>query len=176
MDQHKLRSLVFDKTGVRIDVDDPIFALVALNEAVLAETVGRQVALLEAATDALLAQAGVPGPERPAAPAPAASFTAPPVVAGKPIATVSPKLSRREWRLLGAAAGIAVTSALLVLAGQALWFKPPPPPPMPAPVIQARELTPAQQAALRDGEKLARAVQKLDPRARALIQSEMQKP
>lgn len=180
MDQHKLRSLVFDKTGVRIDVDDPIFALVALNEAVLAETVGRQVALLEAATAALLAQAGVPGAERPAAPATgftapaAASFTAPPVVAGKPIATVSPKLSRREWRLLGAAAGIAVGSALLVLAGQALWFKPPPP--APAPVIQARELTAAQQAALREGEKLARAVQKLDPRARALIQSEMQKP
>lgn len=177
MDQHKLRSQVFDQTGVRIDVDDPIFALVALNEAVLAETVGRQVALLEAATAALLAQAGAPGAERPAAPAPAAaSFTAPPVVAGKPIATVSPKLSRREWRLLGAAAGIAFGSALLVLAGQALWLKPPPPAPAPAPVILARELTPAQQAALREGEKLARAVQKLDPRARALIQSEMQKP
>ena len=43
MDQHKLRSHVFDKTGIKIDVDDPIFALVALNEAVLAETVERQL-------------------------------------------------------------------------------------------------------------------------------------
>jgi len=41
MEPHKLRTHVFDKTGIRIDVDDPVFALVALNEAVLAETVGR---------------------------------------------------------------------------------------------------------------------------------------
>ena len=41
IDQQKLRSLVFDKTGVKIDIDDPIFALVALNEAVLAEAVER---------------------------------------------------------------------------------------------------------------------------------------
>lgn len=32
MDQQKLRTLVFEKTGVKIDVDDPVFALVALNE------------------------------------------------------------------------------------------------------------------------------------------------
>ena len=70
MDQHKLRSHVFDKTGIKIDVDDPIFALVALNEAVLAETVGRQLALLDAATQALAAQARAAG-GLPAAPAPA---------------------------------------------------------------------------------------------------------
>ena len=57
MDQHKLRTHVFDKTGIRIDTDDPIFALVALNEAVLADTVERQLALLDAATQALAAQA-----------------------------------------------------------------------------------------------------------------------
>ena len=28
MDQHKLRSLVFEKTGVRVDIDDPIDCLV----------------------------------------------------------------------------------------------------------------------------------------------------
>ncbi|MBH1985611.1 MAG: hypothetical protein I8H79_23945, partial [Burkholderiales bacterium] len=69
MDQHKLRSHVFDKTGIKIDVDDPIFALVALNEAVLAETVERQLALLDAATQALAAQARAAGglPELPPA-------------------------------------------------------------------------------------------------------------
>src|SRR5829696_607843 len=57
MDQHKLRTLVFEKTGVKIDVDDPIFALVALNEAVLAEAVERHVALLDDATADLAEQA-----------------------------------------------------------------------------------------------------------------------
>ncbi|MEG0883895.1 MAG: hypothetical protein RSH52_21940, partial [Janthinobacterium sp.] len=61
MDRHTLRSHVFDKTGIKIDVDDPIFALVALNEAVLADTVGRQLALLDAATQALAAQARATG-------------------------------------------------------------------------------------------------------------------
>ena len=57
MDQQKLRTLVFEKTGVRIDIDDPIFALVALNEAVLAEAVERHVALLDDATADLADQA-----------------------------------------------------------------------------------------------------------------------
>ncbi|UUZ46905.1 hypothetical protein LP420_24750 [Massilia sp. B-10] len=57
MDQQKLRTLVFEKTGVRIDIDDPVFALVALNEAVLAEAVERHVALLDDATASLADQA-----------------------------------------------------------------------------------------------------------------------
>src|SRR5471032_1993869 len=57
MDQHKLRSLVFEKTGVRVDIDDPIFALVALNEAVLAEAVERHVALIDAASQELVRHA-----------------------------------------------------------------------------------------------------------------------
>ena len=57
MDQQKLRTLVFEKTGVKIDVDDPVFALVALNEAVLAEAVERHVALLDDATRELAEQA-----------------------------------------------------------------------------------------------------------------------
>ena len=80
MDQQKLRTLVFEKTGVKIDVDDPVFALVALNEAVLAEAVERHVALLDDATRELAEQAqalqdsgsicrygaGAPSAERPA--------------------------------------------------------------------------------------------------------------
>jgi len=171
MDQQKLRSLVFEKTGVKIDVDDPIFALVALNEAVLAEAVERHVALLDDATRELADQVAAlqdggalahPPAARPAAallqPAGAAKGAAP---------------SRQEQRHIGIAAGAAVLGALLVLFGQALLFKPAP---LPAPVVQARELTPEQTAAIRNGEKLAKAVQKLDQKSRSLIQAEMQKP
>lgn len=125
VDQHKLRTHVFDKTGIRIDVDDPIFALVALNEAVLAETVGRQLALLDAATQALAAQARAAGalPALPAAPAPATA----PSVAPPAVAAASPSgpagFTRREWRLLGAAAVVSLACALLVLGGAALLYK-----------------------------------------------------
>ncbi|NRR29253.1 hypothetical protein HSX11_03545 [Oxalobacteraceae bacterium] len=204
MDQQKLRTLVFEKTGVRVDTDDPIFALVALNEAVLAEAVERHVARIDAASHELLARAGAPsganganGAAHNGVPAtggmagigldhdPAAGAkggdsgtgqagAAP--AAGPAHATATAAafpLTPRELRLLGAAAGVAVLSALLVLGGQALLFKPQP---IPAPVYQAKALTPEQTAALRDGEKLARAVQKLDPKSRGLIQAEMQKP
>jgi hypothetical protein len=66
--------------------------------------------------------------------------------------------------LLAAAAGIAVLCALLVLAGQALFFSRP------------AALTQQQAEAIRQGEKLARAVEKLDPKSRAAIAAEMQKP
>ena len=120
MDQHKLRSHVFDKTGIKIDVDDPIFALVALNEAVLAETVERQLALLDAATQALAAQARAAGglPELP--PASLASLASPADNAAAPAAGFTP----REWRLLGAAAIVSVACALLVLGGAALLYQP----------------------------------------------------
>ncbi|MGK5078682.1 hypothetical protein [Janthinobacterium sp. HLX7-2] len=118
MDQHKLRTHVFDKTGIRIDVDDPIFALVALNEAVLADTVERQLALLDAATQALAAQARAAGglpplPADPVASAPDAGATA-----AAPAVWFSP----REWRLLGAAAVVSLACALLVLGGAALLY------------------------------------------------------
>ncbi|PHV04234.1 hypothetical protein CSQ96_26975 [Janthinobacterium sp. BJB412] len=186
MDQLKLRSLVFEKTGVRIDVDDPIFALVALNEAVLAEAVERHIALLDAASRELLAQSRTAAGLAPAAAA-APAATAPDVAAAAsagPAAIVPPLLSRPiatrpgafqpgELRLLAAAAGVAALSAVLALAGQALLFKPAP---APAPAPQAPALTAAQAGALRDGEKLARAVAKLDAKTRALLQAELQKP
>ena len=120
MDRHTLRSHVFDKTGIKVDVDDPIFALVALNEAVLAETVGRQLALLEGATQALAAQARAAGglpPEPAAAPPSPVPQTPAPAPAGP--AGFTP----REWRLLGAAAIVSLASALLVLGGAALLYK-----------------------------------------------------
>ncbi|MDN2669917.1 hypothetical protein OX459_00755 [Janthinobacterium sp. SUN026] len=118
MDQHKLRSHVFDKTGIKIDVDDPIFALVALNEAVLAETVERQLALLDAATQALAAQARAAGG---LPPLPAAAMPQPVPAVPAPAPT---GFTPREWRLLGAAAIVSIASALLVLGGAALLYKP----------------------------------------------------
>ncbi|MCA1861757.1 hypothetical protein LE191_16740 [Janthinobacterium sp. HSC-3S05] len=112
MDRHKLRSHVFDKTGIKVDVDDPIFALVALNEAVLAETVERQLALLDAATQALAAQARAAGGLPAAVPQRASQA---------PLS--APWFSPREWRLLGAAAIVSVACALLVLGGAALLYK-----------------------------------------------------
>ncbi|WP_445234236.1 hypothetical protein [Duganella rhizosphaerae] len=39
MDIQKLRTAIFEKTGVRVDATDPIFTLVALNEAMLDECI-----------------------------------------------------------------------------------------------------------------------------------------
>ncbi|WP_317201410.1 hypothetical protein [Janthinobacterium sp.] len=158
MDRQKLRGLVFEKTGIKVDSDNPIFALVALNEAVLADTVERQVALLAAAAQELAQQARAAGGIVTAgcAPAPAASSAA---TAGR----AAPLFEPREWRLLGGAGVVALLSAALALAGQALLARPAAAPP-----------TPAEGAAR--AEKLARAVQKLDPAGQALIRSEMQKP
>src|SRR4051812_13320870 len=141
MDQHKLRTLVFEKTGVKIDVDDPVFALVALNEAVLEEAVERHVALLREASAELSAQvAALQG-----RPAPAAT-TAP--------ATASAPDARAPALALGA----AVLGALLVLGGQALLSRPAPPPALATP---AQALSPSQSAAVQNAEKLARVVERL---------------
>ena len=193
MDQQKLRSLVFEKTGVKIDVDDPVFALVALNEAVLAETVERHIALIDAASQELVRHARSAGGlgaqqdggRKPAAldatnepvltaEAATAAASAPagyapaPAMPVRAIATQSPAITPRELRLLGAAAGVSLLCALLVLAGQAAFFKPP------APAVQ-QALTPEQSAALANADKLNQAIQKLDPKIRAQLQAELQK-
>lgn len=179
MDQHKLRSLVFEKTGVKIDIDDPVFALVALNEAVLAETVERHVALIDAASQELAQQArlagglaaqqgGVRKPvvldatnEPATADTPSAYAPAPAAGPVRPIATQAAAITPRELRLLGAAAGVALLSALLVLGGQAAFSKP--------------GLTAEQSAALANADKLNKAIQKLDPKVREQLQAELQK-
>jgi len=202
MDQHKLRTLVFEKTGVKIDIDDPVFALVALNEAVLEDAVQRHVALMDSTSRELVRHARAAGglaaespaarrqgtvldatneaAEHEAASAPAgqpgasaAATSATAAVAASPAAPASASFDAREKRLLAAAAGVAVLSALLVLAGQALFFKPVAPP---APIVQqARELTPAQLLALDRADKLDKAILKLDPKTRAQLQAELPK-
>ncbi len=162
MDQQKLRSLVFEKTGVKIDIDDPIFALVALNEAVLEETVERHVAQIEAATRALTEQAGT-------------MHAAPPKRRSSKVAEVPPPAAPAlpDKRLAIAAAGAAVLCAMLVLIGQAIFFRPPV---IPAPIVQAKELTVEQSAAIKNSEKLGKVIQKLDQKTRNTIAAEMQKP
>lgn len=154
MDQHKLRSLVFEKTGVKVDVDDPIFALVALNEAVLAEAVERHVERIDAASAALVRQTGAPGFESGAASLPDK-------------ATATP-----DKRLAGIALGAAAFGALLVLIGQALFFRPAPV----APVTVPAPLTSEQIAAIATGEKLQRALPRLDAKTRTAVLAEMAKP
>ena len=170
MDQHKLRSLVFEKTGVKVDIDDPIFALVALNEAVLAEAVERHVERIDAASRELAEHARSAGglPAKSAAPAASVAATAPagyepaPAAPVKAIATQSPLVTPREQRLLAAAAGIALLSAVLVVGMQALISKP-------------AGLTPQQTAALAEAEKLSKAIDTLDAKTRGQIQSAISK-
>ncbi|WP_374362266.1 hypothetical protein [Pseudoduganella danionis] len=206
MDQHKLRTLVFEKTGVKIDIDDPVFALVALNEAVLEDAVQRHVALMDSTSRELVRHARAAGglaaespaarrqgtvldatneaPEAETAAHGAAAPTGQPAVGaasggaagGTTSVTTTPasaSLDGREKRLLMAATGLALLSAVLALAGQALFFKPAA---LPAPIVQqAKELTPAQILALDRAEKLEKAILKLDPKIRAQLQADLSK-
>ncbi len=162
MDQHKLRTLVFEKTGVKVDIDDPIFALVALNEAVLAEAVERHVARIDAASVALAARLGVEDAGTPSAPL---SAQAP-----APAAMSVPSSALPPARLLPVALGAAAFGAVLVLLGQALFFRPAPAAPVPP------ALTSAQIAAIATGEKFERILPRLDARTRTAVQAEMGKP
>ncbi|AXA92753.1 hypothetical protein [Massilia sp. YMA4] len=162
MDQHKLRTLVFEKTGVKVDVDDPIFALVALNEAVLAEAVERHVERIDAASAALARQAGASVP-------PVSEFEPAPAVAA-PSATAAARVPER--RQLAVALGAAAFGALLVLLGQALLFRPKPVPPVAVPA----PLTSAQITAIATGEKFQRVLPRLDAKTRNAVLAEMNKP
>ncbi len=176
MDANKLRLEVFEKTGIKIDTTDPVFALVALNEAVLADYAEQNLAgmqealgklqeqtrqLLEAGdrTKSLLLQMGrtVDDPAPPGA--------------GKTLPLpISPLIL---------AGGTALLSAVLVLAGQALFASPRPAPVSPA-IVQASApaaattLTPEQQQMMQNGEKFAKAWPKLDAKTQAKIQALMQ--
>ena len=176
MDQHKLRTLVFEKTGVKIDIDDPVFALVALNEAVLEDAVERHIATIDSATRELVRRArdagGLP-PERSVehdasneldlatSTSTASRPAAGPAPDSVPTHAAATGITRHEWRLLAAAAGVAVLSALLVLGGQAAFTKP--------------GLTPAQTRSLQEAERLKTAINQLDPKLRTAIEAQLPK-
>lgn len=163
MDPQKLRTLVFEKTGIKVDTHDPIFALVALNEAVLAESVGVHIAAMDDATRRLTAQIkhlqGMGGGSGPHDPEPRAETR-----------TNQGDRPRRQWPLMLAGAAIALVGAASALGGQALFMKN-------AAVVQAapKPISPEQAAMIRNAEKITKAVQNLDEETRARIQAEMQK-
>ncbi len=158
MDQQKLRTLVFEKTGVRIDIDDPVFALVALNEAVLAEAVERHVARIDAASAELAGQLGSLRQS-----GSVCQFSGGPDAAPGPVSAAAPGMLPPQ--LLALAAGAAILCAVLVLIGQALFFSPPAP---------SAALTLEQARALEQSDKLKRAIDKLDPATRKAITAAMQ--
>jgi hypothetical protein len=183
MDANKLRAEVFEKTGIKVDTSDPIFALVALNEAVLADYAQQNLGglrdasenlkeqarlLLEAGerTKALLLQMGhkVDDPSPQPAPSP---------VAAKPQGQPMPPL---------VLAGVtALLAAVLVVVIQGL-FSPPrqmlaTPPAVQAPAsnpANAPALTPEQRQMMQDGEKFEKAWPKLDAKTQAKLQAAMQ--
>ena len=126
MDQQKLRNLVFEKTGVKLDSNDPIFALVALNETVLAETVERHVALIDAATEKLGAQAQqlLAAGDRYRQLHPAGAFkpgdppTSAPLTSAAASPAPPPTWSGIDQRLIVGACAIALLSALLTVCLQ----------------------------------------------------------
>jgi hypothetical protein len=104
-----------------------VFALVALNEAVLEEAVERHVARIDAASETCCtwrSSNGGHGQHHGPAEHPPGYVPTPAAGMVRPIATQSSPVTPREWRLLGAAAGIAVLTALIVLGGQAAFHKP----------------------------------------------------
>jgi hypothetical protein len=195
MDPQKLRTLVFEKTGIKIDTTDPVFALVALNESVLEEALQRHLAALQQAhlvnTGAALSNQPAyrqrtdnwesDEPASPAAPNSSASsiptpsqpamIPEPPLPESVPAAHPAP--APLDKRLLIGAATVSLCSALLVLAGQAMWGWGNPKSAAPPHVLP---LNAQQKQQLQQAEKLARALEKLDPKSRAMIQAELDKP
>jgi hypothetical protein len=176
MDLNKLRSLVFEKTGIKIETNDPIFALVALNEAVLSECVEQHITNLQGAAEQLkeqtthLIQAGdrVKG-----------LLLQMGQTVEDPLAASSAKTPRQPldetklpWRWIGAAGAISLCSALLVLGGQAALGYPH----IPAQVVVAAPnaapaLTPEQTLLIQNGEKYAKMWPKLDAKTQEKIKA-----
>ena len=155
MDTNKLRNHVFEQTGIRIDTTDPVFALVALNDAVLAEGVERQRALLGELSEQLATRTKV-------------LLNAADRIGDQPEAPPERKLAP----LILGGAGVAVLAALLTLAGQHFLLRPEAPQrvTVPAP-LSADQLT-----NMRNGEKFMKILPKLDAPAQAQVKELMEAP
>ena len=182
MDQHKLRTLVFEKTGIKVDTTDPVFAVVALNEAVLEEYVERHVTAMNALSNKLdgqtrhLIEAGeryrkLHGIEESAKLPHAVQVAA----AEQDIASeqnAAPGFSSKKILVL--MSGVAALSITLTLLAQ--WtLTPPVRPPIQA-VQAAPTLSAKQVTMIRNGEKYAKLWPKLDAETQAKIQALMQQP
>lgn len=191
MDHNKLRALVFEKSGIKIDEQDPVFALVALNEAVLTELLRTHQATMNETGDKLksqtryLMEAGeryrklhmgeMPSPQNQASYESWASENAPPANPGTSATGVS---RGGDTRLLLTVAATALLSASLVLGGYWMLNRTPPPAAAPVAAVQAPplQLTPTQTEMIKVGEKFSRIMLNLDEKTRAAIEAEMEKP
>jgi hypothetical protein len=176
MDLNKLRTQVFEKTGIKIDTNDPLFALVALNEAVLSECVTPQLDNLQGATEQLkeqtkhLIEAGdrvkrllLQMGQTVDDPIPAVNTITTNSASGK---------SALPWRTIGAAGAISLSSALLVLGGQAaLGYPHIPTPVVVTPAVVKPALTPEQTLLIQNGEKYAKMWPKLDAKTQDKIKA-----
>ncbi|MES2934368.1 MAG: hypothetical protein V4805_12875 [Pseudomonadota bacterium] len=205
MDQQKLRNLVFEKTGIKVDLDDPIFALVALNEAVLAEAVGVHITAMDDATERLSVrtrqlqdvanqirqgqtlqaspslnadewEAEAALPPAPVRPAPAGNDAS-----GAKSAATSPAfvpLQASGWRAIAVVAAISLFSAAAALLGQSLLGRNTvavPTGAAPAVLATPPALSAEQLRLIQSGENFAKLLPKLDEKTRAKVLAEMQK-
>lgn len=185
MDLNKLRTLVFEKTGIRIDTNDPVFALVALNETVLSECVEQHIADLHDAFKQLsqetaqLLAAGDRAKKLLLQMGQAVEDPGVNASAGKARRVAIPvQRSGPPWPWIAATAGISLLSCVLVLAVQsAIGNSRTTAAPMPSvaavPAIQApppAALTSEQALLIQNGEKYAKMWPKLDPKTQARIQ------
>lgn len=189
MDLNKLRTAVFEKTGIRIDTNDPVFALVALNEAVLTECVEQHVAVLHQATAKLseqtrhLLEAGerhkkllqqmASTVEAGNAPGIAVALAREDDERSDAQPSMGPS-GAAPWRALAGAAGVALLSAALTVGGLRALKEGAPAAPLaqkmagPAAIPQ---LTPEQLVLIKNGEKFDRMWAQLDDATKARIQA-----
>jgi hypothetical protein len=177
MDLNKLRSQVFEKTGIKIDTNDPLFALVALNEAVLSECVTPQLDNLQGATEQLKEQTQhlIEAGDRVKRLLLQMGQT---VDDPLPVPTMKAESGTLEkttlpWCSIGTAAAISsLSSALLVLGGQVALGYPHVPAPMPvSPAMTTSTLTPEQALLIQNGEKYAKMWPKLDAKTQEKIKA-----
>jgi hypothetical protein len=176
MDLNKLRIQVFEKTSIKIDTNDPIFALVALNEAVLSECVDQHISGLQSATEQLREQTTqlIEAGDRAkklllqmghAVEDPTAAF------ATKEIQSETTSTTQSSWRLVAAAGGVSVFSAVLALGGQAALISQRASAPIaPNGQTNVQALTPEQLILIQNGSKYAKMWPKLDPKTQEKIQ------
>ena len=160
MDTNKLRNQVFEQTGIRIDTNDPVFALVALNDAVLAEGVERQREVVAEMTDQLASRTKL---------LVAAGDRYQRKLLGEDEVEAAPARGSLLMKAL-AGIGVAVLAAGLTIAGLTLMPRPAAPPPVPLP------LTADQLAKIQNGEKFMKVLPKLDPAVQAQVTELMRAP
>ena len=173
MDTTKLRTHVFEKTGIRIDTTDPVFALVALNDAVLADGVERQRIAVDTMIESIIRQSDtlLEAGERykrtvQRSDEPAAEQTSEQVKSSKSAASTL----RRTFFWSASVLVTALLTAALTLCG--LFFARQWMSPAPAPTAPARApapMTAEQTLNMQNGEKFSKILPQLDAVTQARI-------